>query len=135
MTNTLQPIEIDGLATLSSMGPRPLVESIRDFAQSDALGASTCRLSLRYAFADVWNDTGLDRKSKSLAVISALIATRQPEELKNHVRIGLANGLSIRELDALVLQLSPYVGFPAAASAIRVIGVALDEMRAEGPST
>jgi 4-carboxymuconolactone decarboxylase len=135
MSNTLHPVEIEGLAVLSSMGPRPLVESIRDFAQSDALEASTCRLSLRYAFADVWNDTGLDRKSKSLAVISALIATRQPEELKDHVRIGLANGISVAELDALVLHLSPYVGFPTAASAIRTIRIALDEVHAEAAST
>jgi 4-carboxymuconolactone decarboxylase len=50
-------------------------------------------------------------------VISTLIALDKPAELKNHLRFGLNNGLTTAELQEILIQTIPYVGFPAIAEA------------------
>lgn len=101
---------------------------IRAIAESDGFGSDMGRMALRYAFADAWGrEGGLDRKSKSIAIMAALIAMRQPKELRNHVRIGLANGLTVRDFESLLVQLTPYVGLPASASATTEVVEALRE--------
>ena len=91
-------------------------------------GAPIARLATEYAFADVWGREGLERKQRSLVTLGILIANRQTLELKNHVRIAIANGLSARELEEVLIQSIPYVGFPAVASATTAMIETLREM-------
>jgi transcriptional regulator GlxA family with amidase domain len=56
----------------------------------------------------------LDAKQRSLVTIGILIALRQTEELKNHIRIGLTNGLTIRQIEEATIQAVAYAGTPAA---------------------
>jgi 4-carboxymuconolactone decarboxylase len=79
-------------------------------------GAMTA-LAADFAFGSVWTRPGLERKQRSLVVIGMLIAQHQPLELKNHIRIGITNGLTKQEIEEAVIQSVPYGGFPAAASA------------------
>lgn len=74
-------------------------------------------LACQFAFDQVWGREGLERKHRSLVVISVLIAQRQTSELKNHIRIALNNGLTVKEIEEALIQTLPYVGFPAVASA------------------
>jgi 4-carboxymuconolactone decarboxylase len=67
-----------------------------------------------------------------LVVLSVLIAQRQAMELKNHVRIALNNGLTPREIEEALIQTLPYVGFPAAASAMTSI---IEVLRERGIAT
>ena len=71
---------------------------------------------------------GLERKQRSLVTLGILIANRQALELKNHVRIAVANGLTPRELEEVLIQSIPYVGFPAVASATTAMIETLREM-------
>ncbi|HEY6868866.1 MAG TPA: carboxymuconolactone decarboxylase family protein, partial [Novosphingobium sp.] len=48
-------------------------------------------------------------------------------ELKNHIRIGLTNGLTVREIEEALIQTLPYVGFPAVAGATSAIVEVLRE--------
>ncbi len=84
---------------------------------STAFGSALGQLACDFAFGSVWTREGLARKERSLVIIGVLIAQRQTGELKNHVRMGLANGLTVREIEEALIQALPYVGFPAAASA------------------
>ena len=86
------------------------------------------KLAVHYAFADVWGRDGLERKQRSLVTLGILIASRQTLELKNHVRIAIANGLTPRELEEVLIQSVPYVGFPAVASATTVVIETLREI-------
>jgi 4-carboxymuconolactone decarboxylase len=74
-------------------------------------------MAIEFAFGDVWSRPGLERKQRSIVVISTLIALGKPAELKNHVRFGLNNGLTVDELQEILIQAVPYVGFPAIAEA------------------
>lgn len=103
-------------------------EQMRLGLESDGFGAAIGQLATDFAFGSVWSRDGLERKQRSLVVIGVLIAQRQLLELKNHVRIGITNGLTVREIEEALIQTLPYVGFPAVASATSVIVEVLREM-------
>lgn len=74
----------------------------------------------RVAWGDVWSRPGLDRRLRSVAVITALIAHGHHEELAMHLRAGLRNGLTVDEIKEVILQSAIYCGVPAANTAFRV---------------
>lgn len=84
-----------------------------------------------FAFGTVWTREGLDRKMRSCAVLGMLIALRQTDEIKYHLRIALANGLSLKEIEEVLYLSVPYAGFPAANSAKQAMIAALREIEAE----
>jgi len=74
----------------------------------------------RTAWGDVWSRPGLDRRSRSVAVITSLIAHGHHEELAMHLRAGLRNGLTVDEIKEVILQSAIYSGVPAANTAFRI---------------
>ena len=74
----------------------------------------------RVAWGDVWSRPGLDRRSRSVAVLSSLIALGHHEELAMHLRAALRNGLTIDEIREVILQSAIYAGVPAANTAFRI---------------
>jgi 4-carboxymuconolactone decarboxylase len=86
-------------------------------AATRGFGALTADFSADFAFGTIWAREGLERKQRSLVVLGILIALRQVEELKIHVGIALSNGLTVREIEEVLYQSIPYVGFPAVNSA------------------
>jgi 3-oxoadipate enol-lactonase/4-carboxymuconolactone decarboxylase len=74
----------------------------------------------RVAWGDVWSRPGLDRRSRSVAVITALIALGHEEELAMHLRAALRNGLTVDEITEVILQSAIYCGVPAANTAFRI---------------
>lgn len=103
-------------------------EAMRANMASTGFASDLGKLAVHYAFADVWGRDGLERKQRSLVTLGILIASRQVLELKNHVRIAIANGLTPRELEEVLIQSVPYVGFPAVASATTAVVETLREM-------
>ncbi len=73
-----------------------------------------------HAWGAVWTRPGLDRRSRSIGVITALVAGRHFDELEFHLRAGLRNGLTREEIIEVLLQTAVYVGVPAANSAFAV---------------
>ena len=115
---TLDEKQKYGLKVIGSMMGEGFAEKLKAGAEGDAFGSDISRMALNFAFADGWGHTGIDRKSKSIAIISALIAMKQTKEMKNHIKVGLANGLTAKDIEALMVQLTPYVGFPCISSAL-----------------
>ncbi|MGE0388372.1 MAG: carboxymuconolactone decarboxylase family protein [Gammaproteobacteria bacterium] len=85
------------------------------------------RMALEFAFAETWGQPGLDRKSRSMVILGALIALGKAPELRNHVRAALNNGITVPELEQIILQTLPYVGFVLGAEAMQVAGEVLKE--------
>jgi 4-carboxymuconolactone decarboxylase len=84
-------------------------------------------LITRYAWGDIWNRPGLDRRSRSLITLTALVARGHHEELAMHVRAARRNGLTVGEIKELLLQTTIYCGVPDANTAFRVVSRALAE--------
>jgi 4-carboxymuconolactone decarboxylase len=112
---------LQGVAVIGEMMGADAATGMREFARSDRFGSALTRCALEFAYADNWGEEGLSRRERSLLLIAALVALRQPNELQNHVRLGLANGLAADELEQILLLLVPYVGFPATATASSAI--------------
>lgn len=95
--------------------------TMRDGGVADELGD----LGLDHVFGALWTRRGLDRRSRSLVTLGALIALRASDELKFHFRIALRNGLSITEIEEVIYHMTGYAGYPAAATARNVAREAL----------
>jgi 3-oxoadipate enol-lactonase/4-carboxymuconolactone decarboxylase len=80
----------------------------------------------RVAWGDVWSRPGLDRRARSIAVLSTLIALGHHDELAMHLRAALRNGLTIDEIREVILQSAIYSGVPAANTAFRIASDVLD---------
>ena len=104
---------------------------LREHMASDDFGKECATWSADFAFGTVWTRPGLDRKMRSGIVMGMLMALRQTDELKYHVRIALANGLTIAELEEVLYLSVPYAGFPAANSAKQAMKAALREIELE----
>ncbi|MET0449308.1 MAG: 4-carboxymuconolactone decarboxylase [Aeromicrobium sp.] len=74
----------------------------------------------RVAWGDVWSRPGLDRRSRSIAVLTSLIAHGHHEELEMHLHAAIRNGLSVDEIREVILQSAVYSGVPAANTAFRI---------------
>lgn len=68
-------------------------------------------------FADVWERPGLSKRDRSLITIANLVAQHRPEQLRLHLRRGLANGVTEAEISEMLTHLAFYAGWPAAMSA------------------
>ena len=77
---------------------------------------------------------GLDRRSRSLITLTALIARGHHEEFAMHVRAARTNGLTNDEIKELILQSAIYCGVPDANTAFRIAQGVLDELDGEGDS-
>jgi 3-oxoadipate enol-lactonase / 4-carboxymuconolactone decarboxylase len=81
----------------------------------------------RYAWGSVWSRGGLDRRSRSIAVLTALVAGGHHEELALHLRAARTNGLTEQEIAEVLLQTAVYCGVPAANTAFRIARTVLEE--------
>ena len=84
-------------------------------------------LITRYAWGEIWSRPGLDRRTRSVVTVVALVATGREHELPMHVRAALANGLTREELKEVLLQCAVYCGVPAANGAFAIAQRVLDE--------
>lgn len=77
-------------------------------------------LITRYAWGDIWSRPGLSRAERSMITLTALAVLRQDEELAMHVRAALRNGLSVSQIQEILLQVAVYAGVPAANRAFAI---------------
>ena len=84
-------------------------------------------LITRYAWGEIWNRPGLDRRTRSCVTLTALVALGRDEELAMHVRAALRNGLTPDEIKEVLLQTAIYCGVPAANAAFAIAQRVLDE--------
>ncbi|KRE31202.1 4-carboxymuconolactone decarboxylase [Agromyces sp. Soil535] len=89
-------------------------------ARTSALTADFQDFITRVAWGDIWSRPGLDRRSRSIAVLTSLIAHGHHDELAMHLRAARRNGLTIEEITEVILQSAIYSGVPAANAAFHV---------------
>ena len=81
-----------------------------------------------YAWGEIWTRPGLDRRSRSMITLTALIARGHHEELALHLRAALRNGLTVDEIKEVILQSAIYCGVPDANTAFRIAQQVLDDV-------
>jgi 4-carboxymuconolactone decarboxylase len=74
----------------------------------------------RYAWGSVWQRDGLDRRTRSVVTLTALVAGHHWGELEFHLQAAIRNGLTREEIAEILLQCAVYCGVPAANSAYAI---------------
>src|SRR5882757_9948472 len=64
-------------------------------------------------YSDVWTDSRLSPRDRSIATLAALTVLYRPEELPAHLRRARDNGVTNDEISALITHCAFYGGFPA----------------------
>ncbi len=88
-------------------------------------------LITRYAWGEIWTRPGLDRRTRSCMVLTAMIALGHWDEFRMHVRAGYNNGLTQEEIKEVILQAAIYCGVPAAHHAFREAAAVIAERSAK----
>ena len=88
-------------------------------------------LITEYAWGTIWTRPGLDRRTRSLITITAMVARGHHEELALHLRAALRNGVTVDEIKETLLHSAVYCGVPDANTAFRI---AQDVLAAPSPT-
>jgi 4-carboxymuconolactone decarboxylase len=67
---------------------------------------------MEWCFGMIWSQPELDPKMKEVAVLAAMVAQDFHNEIEWHVKSGLNLGLKREEIIALIIQCTPYCGYP-----------------------
>lgn len=99
------------MTTLTGMGQR-------------ALGAvpALADLTDRVLFGEVWERDALNKRDRSLVTVACLVALCRAGQLPFHLQTALDHGVTRQELEEVVTHLAFYAGWPAAATAARLLG-------------
>jgi 4-carboxymuconolactone decarboxylase len=105
------------------------------YMQTDDFGVELAKWSTDFTFGTVWCRDAIERKQRSCVVLGMLIALRQPEEIRYHTKMGIANGLTREEVEEILYTTVPYCGLPAAnvaEAAMRQAFMELDVVETHG---
>jgi 4-carboxymuconolactone decarboxylase len=117
-----------GLAIRKAVLGKEYVE--KSLAGADDFTRPMQQFVTQYCWGEIWGNTTLSRRDRSLVNIAMLSILNRPHELKLHVKGALTNGLSRDEIRDVLLQVAVYAGVPAGIDATRVAKEALNEVDA-----
>lgn len=121
-------LDPQGLATRRAVLGDAYVDAA--LAKATPFSAPLQELVTRHAWGNTWQRDGIDLRTRSIVTVAMLVALGRMHELKVHVRGALNNGVTVTELQEILLHASVYCGFPAAVDAFRAAGEVID---AEAP--
>jgi 3-oxoadipate enol-lactonase/4-carboxymuconolactone decarboxylase len=104
----------------------------RAIAATTDFTADFQRLITEYAWGSIWTRQGLDRRSRSLITLTALVARGHHDELAMHLRAARRNGVTNDEIKELLLQTAIYCGVPVANTAFRIAAEVLPDLDNNG---
>ncbi|MEW6631568.1 MAG: carboxymuconolactone decarboxylase family protein [Pseudomonadota bacterium] len=83
-----------------------------------------------YSWGECWTDPTLSPRDRSILMLGINAALGRPEEFEGHVTNALRNGLSMDEIEALLVMIGVYCGVPVGSMCHRAISNVLKQ-RAE----
>lgn len=98
-------------------------EGIKDAMKNvpGGLGSDVERFLTEYCFGDIYTRNGLDIKTRELLAYCALTTLEAESQLRSHLQGNLAVGNTKETLAAAIIQCLPYIGFPPAIKALKII--------------
>ena len=76
------------------------------------------RMTIEFAFGDLYTRKALDLRSRELIAITALAVTGATTQLRVHVESAASVGISKEEIIEVLMQVALYSGFPVALNAL-----------------
>jgi 4-carboxymuconolactone decarboxylase len=78
-------------------------------------------------FGDVWENTTLSPRDRSLVTITSLISLYRTNEMPFHLKRALENGVTRDEIIEIITHLAFYAGWPPAMTALQIVRKVFDE--------
>ena len=75
----------------------------------------------RMAWGETWGNPALAWKTRSLVTLAMMVALGREAEFKLHIKPALKNGVTMAELQALLLHAAIYAGVPAVNGAFAMV--------------
>ncbi len=100
----------------------------RSIEQSNELTADFQEFITRYAWGEIWDRPGLDKRTRSLLTLAILVAEGKDDELQMHVRAAVTNGCSIEDIKEVFMHAALYCGLPAANHAFKLATPVLKDL-------
>ena len=89
--------------------------------------------AIEHLWGGAWLDDTLELRIKSLCTMTSLMALGHLAELRPHLAGALRNGFfTPAELRAIVLHISPYIGYPTGRHAMVLVDEIVEQAAAEG---
>jgi 4-carboxymuconolactone decarboxylase len=89
---------------------------------SAMVGERMAEEAIESAGGGAWVEDCLSLRDRSLVVLACLVTQGGVEErLRGHVRLAVRNGVTPEEIEALVMLLAIYAGYPRASTAMEAI--------------
>lgn len=85
-------------------------------------------ITTEWCWGYAWGRPGLNRKTRSMLNLAMLTALNRAPEIKLHVRGAINNGLSVEEIQEVLLHATVYCGIPAGLDAFKAANEVLKEM-------
>lgn len=108
-----------GLAVQKSHYGDKMNDALKDVP--GGMGADVTHFLTEVYFGDFYTRDGLDLKTRELLSYCVLTVIGAEAQLQSHLRANIKAGNSKETVTAAVIQCMPYIGFPAAIKALKII--------------
>ncbi|MCR6645383.1 MAG: carboxymuconolactone decarboxylase family protein [Terricaulis sp.] len=103
---------------------------MKSFHEADDFQQPLQDVVTRICFGEVWSRPTLSLKMRSMLTIAILAGQSRPNQLRNHVRGAISNGVTKEEIREVLLHAMIYVGVPAGTDSWAQATAALKEIDA-----
>lgn len=84
---------------------------------------------IKHGFSDMYTRDALDQRARKIATIASLVTSGNQAQLGWHVRGALENKLlNADEIREIIIQMTIYIGYPAAFNAMRTANETIEAM-------
>jgi len=104
----------------------------RSLEQTSDFARPIQELVTEYCWGEIWTRDGLPDTTRSLINLAMLSALNRGHELGVHVRGAIRNGVTVEQIQEVLLQVAIYVGVPASLEAFRIAEAKINEMKESG---
>jgi 4-carboxymuconolactone decarboxylase len=77
------------------------------------------RIVTQYCWGEAWGDNALTPRERSILNLGMIASLGRMEEFQTHVRGALTNGLTPKEIAAVMTQIAVYCGIPCGVDCFR----------------
>ena len=118
-----------GLKKLHSMGDKAVTAITKDLA---SISPDIARYAVEATCGDIYSRPGLASSNREMIAIAALtVLGHSLPQLKIHVDAALKNGVTKKEVEEIIIQMSVYAGWPVAFNAMAAANEVFEEIAKE----
>ncbi len=79
------------------------------------------RYVIEFTYGDIYTRTVMSEREREIGAVAVLTVLGREKQLAAHIRTALKLGMTIKEVEEVILQTVTYAGFPTALNAISVL--------------